>query len=100
MEFIFEQAARIDGFAAFARASRITALDHEAGNQAVEDSVVIVAIEAKLEEVAGCEGGLFGEEVEEDVTCGGGEKDLRGGLWLEIVERTHYERAPWEGVVW
>lgn len=89
MEFIFEQAARVSGFAAFASAGGITALDHEAGYQAVEDGVVVVAIEAELEEVAGREGGLFGEEVEEDVACGGSKKDLRGRLRLEIVERTH-----------
>lgn len=99
MEFIFEQAASVDGFAAFASAGGVTALDHEAGNQAVEDGVIVVAIEAELEEVAGREGGLFGEEFEEDVACGGGEKDLSGGLRLEIVERTHCEEIPWEEVV-
>lgn len=98
MEFIFEQATRVNGFAAFASAGGITTLNDEAGYQAVEDGVVVVAIEAELEEVAGRQWGLFGEEVEEDVACGGGEKDLRSGLRLEIVERTHCEEISREGV--
>ena len=93
MELIFEEATRVDGFATFSSAGGITTLDDEARDQAVEDGVVKVAIQAELEEVAGCEGGLFGEEVEEDVARGGGEKDLRSGLGLEIIERTHCEES-------
>lgn len=89
MELIFKKAPRVDGFAAFTSSGGITALDYEARYQAVEDGVIVVAIKAELEEIARCEGGLFGEEFEEDVTCGSGEKDLRGGLRLEIVKRTH-----------
>ena len=55
----------------------------------MEDGVVVVAIEAELQEVAGGEGRLFGEELEEDVACGGGEEDLGGRLGFEVVESAH-----------
>lgn len=90
MEFIFEEAAGVDCLSAIASAGRIAALNDEAWDEAVEDSVIVVAIKAKLEKIAGCDGSLFGEEVEENITCGGGEEDLSRGLGLEVVESTHF----------
>lgn len=61
----------IDRFAPFARCRRIPALDDETGHEAVEQGAVVVAIEAVLEEVAAGEGGLLGEELEEEIAgCG------------------------------
>lgn len=55
----------------------------------MEDGISVVAIEAELQEVAGAEGRLGGEEVQEDVAGGGGKEDLGGGLGFEVVESAH-----------
>ncbi len=53
-------------------AGGVAALQDEAWDEAVEDGVVVVSIEAVLEEGPGGEGGLFGKEFEEEVAgCGG-----------------------------
>lgn len=60
------------GFPAMACAGGVAALQDEAWDEAVEDGVVVVSIEAVLEEGPGGEGGLFGKEFEEEVAgCGG-----------------------------
>ena len=63
MELIFKEPTRVHGFSTFARASGVTALDNKAGNQTMEDGVVVVAIEAQLEEVARCDWCLLCEQL-------------------------------------
>lgn len=70
-------------------------MNDETGDEAVKDSVVVIAIEAELEEVTGGDGRLFGEEVEEDIAGRSGEENLSGGLRLEVVKGTHGEGALW-----
>ena len=95
MRFIFERrswaAVLVEErrFPAMAGASWVTALEDETGDQAVEDSAGVVAVEAVLEEGAGGERGLFGEEFEEEVAGGRGEEDFGGGLGLEVVDGCH-----------
>ena len=86
-------------FAAGAGASGVAALDDEIGNQAVEDGAGVVAVEAVLEEVAGGERGLRGEELEENVAGGGLEEDFGGGLGLEVVDGCHVG-GEGEGGLW
>ena len=50
----------------------VAALENESRNEAVEDATVVVAVEAVLEEGAGGEGVLIGEEFEEEVSSGRG----------------------------
>ena len=73
-------------FAAGTGAGGVAALDDERGDEAVEDGAGVVAVEAVLEEVAGGEWGLGGEELEEDIAGGGLEEDFGGGLRLEVVD--------------
>ena len=89
MKFILEVILWIDAFPAFAGVAWITALDDEAGDEPVEDGVGIVAIEAVLEEGAGGEGGLFGEEFEGEGAGGGVEEEFCGGRGFEVVEGGH-----------
>ena len=71
VELILERFAVVDGAdAARAGSCGIAALDNEAGDEAVEDGVGVVAVEAVLEEVASCEGGLLAEEFELEVARG------------------------------
>lgn len=86
MEFIFEGLAGVDAFATFARVGRVATLEDKIGYKTVKERAGVVAIETVLEEGAGCEGGLFGEEFEKDVAGGGGEKNFGGGLRLKIVD--------------
>lgn len=72
---------------------RITTLYYEAGNQTVEDRAVVVSVETQLEEVARCDGCLFREDLELDVTGCGVQNDLRRRWWLEIVRRRHHGRS-------
>lgn len=86
MKFILEVILWIDAFPAFARIAWITALDDEAGKEPVEDGVGVVAIETVLEEGAGGEGGLLGEELECEGPGGGVEEEFCGGRGFEVVE--------------
>lgn len=52
-------------------AGGVAALEDEVGDEPVEDGRVVVAIEAELEEVAGCEWGLGGPELDVEVAVGG-----------------------------
>ncbi len=56
----------------------------------MENSAVVVAVEAMLEKVARREGGLFCEELEEEVARGSGQEDFGCGLGLEVVDRGHF----------
>ena len=49
-----EGSAIVNRFAARASGSRVTTLKYEAWDKAVEYGIVIVAVEAELEEVAAC----------------------------------------------
>ena len=89
MKFILEVILRIDALSAFAGIAWVTALDDEAGDESVKDGVGVVAIEAVLEEGAGSERGLLGEEFEGEGAGGGVEKEFRGGWRFEVVERGH-----------
>ena len=51
----------------------------------MEDGVVVVAVEAVLEEVAGGERGLFGEEFEREVAECGLEDHFGSGLGLGTI---------------
>ena len=90
MHFIVEAVAAVDdALAACAGAGGVAALDDEARDEAVEDGAVVVAVEAVLEEVAGGEGGLLGEELEGEV-AGGGCEDYFGCWWgFKIVCGRH-----------
>ena len=55
----------------------------------MEDGVVVVAVEAVLEEIATGEGDLLCEEGEGDVALGGMENEGGGGLGFEVVEGGH-----------
>lgn len=57
----------------------------------MEDCVIVVAIEAELEEVAAGEGDLLRPELEGDVACSGVQDAGGGRLGLEIVERRHFD---------
>lgn len=67
-------------------------MEDEAGDEAVEDGVVVVAVEGVLEEVAAGERDLLGPELEGDVAAGGVEDAGGRGLRLEVVERRHFEQ--------
>jgi hypothetical protein len=64
------------------RARRVTGLDHEALDDAVEDDVVVVAFQAQLHEVAACLGRLLGPKLQLHVTSAGDQHHLarRGRL--------------------
>lgn len=90
MDLVFETLAIVDrALAARASAGGIAALDDEAGYEAMEDSAIVVAVETVLQEVAGGERGLFGEEFEGKVARGGFEDEFGCGLGLEVVEGGH-----------
>jgi len=84
-----ECAAIVDGFAARPGAGGVAALEDKAGDEAVEDGVVVVAVEGVLEEVAAGERDLLGPELEGDVAAGGVEDAGGGGLRFEVVEGRH-----------
>ena len=91
MELILEDPTffLIDAFAAMPSACGVATLQNESWDKAVEYGVLVIAIEAVLNEVAGCEGGLFGEEFEREVAGSCGEEDFGCWLGLEIVESRH-----------
>ncbi len=91
MELILEDPTLvlIDAFAAMPSACGVATLENETWNKAVEYCIIVVAIEAVLEEVARGEGGLFGEEFEGEVAGSCGEEGFSCGLGLEIVESRH-----------
>ncbi len=66
MEFILKWLAVFGQRAtsAIACGGGVAALEDEVGDEAVEEGVGVVAVEAVLEEGAGGEGGLAGEEFE------------------------------------
>ena len=91
MELILEDPTLvlIDAFTAVPSACGIATLENETWDKAVEYRVVVVAIEAVLEEVAGGEGGLFGEDFEGEIAGGCGEENFGCGWGLEVVESRH-----------
>ena len=91
MEFILKYPSLIlvDAFAAMTRTCRVTALEDESWDKAVENCVVVVAIEAVLKEITRCEGGLFGEEFEGEVPGGCVEEHFSRGLGLEVIKGRH-----------
>lgn len=96
MEFILEGFAAVEcAFAAGAGACGVAALDDEAGDEAMEDGAVVVAVETVLEEVARGEGGLLCEEFKGEVAGGGAEDGFGGGLGFEVVEAGHGGRCCW-----
>lgn len=90
MEFIREWGA-VAALAAGAGAGGVAALDYETRDQAVEESVGVVAVEEVLEEGAGGEGCLGGEEGEGEGAGCGVEEGFCGGLGFEIVEGGHFK---------
>lgn len=90
MDFILEWCTVVQGGnATSSGAGRVASLDDEARYKAVENCVVIVAIETVLKEVSRCEGSLLCEELEGEVAGGGVEDDLGRGLRFEIIEVRH-----------
>ena len=89
MELVRKWLAIVAALPALAGARRVAALDDEALDQAVEDGVVVVAIEAQLQEVARGDGRLLGEELDFEVAGGRVQDDFGGRVWLEVVRRTH-----------
>ncbi len=73
----------------------VSALDHEAGNDAVESDSVIEAFGGELLEILGVSGGVFGEELDDDSTVVGlDDGDIvtfvrgscaRGSSWFEFA---------------
>lgn len=90
MKFVLEAIAIVDGANATSTGiCRITTLQDEVGNQAVEDCVSVEAIETVLEEVSRGERGLFGEEFECQVARGGLQDYFGCWLRLEVVDIGH-----------
>ena len=91
MELILEDPTLVvvDAFAAMPSACGVPTLENETGDKAVKDRLIVVAIEAVLEEVTRGQWGLLGEEFEREVAGSCGEEDFRCGLGLEVVESRH-----------
>lgn len=90
MKLILKSSSILQGaLTAKAGAGGVAALYDETWNYAVEYGAIVIAVQAVLEEVSGCEGGLLGEEFEEDITCCCLEEDFGGWLRFEVVEVTH-----------
>lgn len=86
MEFILKSISVVDGGDTSRSRSRgISALYDETWDQAVEDCVGVVAIETMLEKIAGCEGSLFGEELQGQIARSGPEDNLCCGLRFEVI---------------
>src|SRR5271155_1925767 len=62
MEFVFENTVGSSCFTACALASGVAGLDDEVFDDAVEDDVVVVALETELDKGTACLWGFFGEE--------------------------------------
>lgn len=95
MELILEDPTffLIDAFAAMPSACGVATLQNETWDKAMEYGVLVVAIEAVLNEVARCEGGLFGEEFEGEVAGSCGEENFGCWLGLEVVESRHVSES-------
>ena len=91
MELILEDPTLvlIDAFAAMPSACGVPALENETWDKAVEDRLIVVAIEAVLEEVARGEWGLLSKEFEGEVAGSCGKEDFGCGLGLKVVESRH-----------
>lgn len=66
-------------------------MDDEAWNQAMEQAILIVSVETVLQEVAGREGSLFREKLEENITGRGLEENFGGRRRLDVVNSTHLD---------
>ena len=89
MEFVGEGFAIVAALAALAGARGVAALQNKVLDEAVEDGVVVVAIEAELQEVARRDGRLFREELELKVAGGCVKNHLRRWRRFEIVRGGH-----------
>lgn len=72
-----------------AGAGGVAALNKKALDDTMEDGVVVVAFEAKLDEVADCFWGLFGPELDVQWAIRCVQYDLAFRRWLEHVYRRH-----------
>lgn len=85
MKLIFEWCP-IDGLAARARAGWVTALHHEAGYDSVEYGPIVEAFHTKLYEVARCQWGFSGPQLNVEFPMGSVQDDLAsGGRLLNVV---------------
>src|SRR5690606_17098979 len=73
-------ADRIAGRFAAHVAGKAAALDHETGNDAMEDRVVVVAGADISKEIRRRQGGTVGKEFDGDLAVAGLQDDLRGGV--------------------
>src|SRR5918995_628417 len=73
----------------------ITALDHELGHDPVERKVVVEALAGERHEVVDGVGSQLGIEVHDDVALVGGDRDLVGGVVVDLVRRgSRHEDLP------
>ena len=82
----------VDVRAARACIGRITSLDNEVWCYAVEDCIVVCAIEAVLEEVPACQRCLLSEERYRERTSSGMDQDSGCWWWFCVVVRRHVEK--------
>ena len=81
MELIFEMLT-VDGLSSCACSCRISALDHEARNDPMEDAAIVVVIEAVLYEVTRGERGFSRPKFYLNFSMRGDEYDLGWGRRL------------------
>src|SRR5271154_4686330 len=89
MEFVFENAVGSSCFAACALASGVAGLEDEVFDDAVEDDVVVVALETELDKGTACLWGFFREEFNVQRAHGCFDEDASCGERLNVVLRRH-----------
>jgi hypothetical protein len=89
VELVGKGLAIVAALSALPRARGVAALQDEALDQAVEDGVVVVAIETQLQEVARRDGRLLGEELDLEIARGRVQDDFGRRVRLEVVRRGH-----------
>lgn len=84
VKFIRERLS-IDGLAAHARFGGVSALNHELGNHSVENGIVVISLQAKLDEILAGLGCLVGPELNLQLSLRRVKNDLAGrGRFLSV----------------
>src|SRR5271170_7568844 len=89
MEFVFENTVGSSCFTACALASGVAGLDDKVFDDAVEDDVVVVALETELDKGTACLWGFFREEFNVQWAHGCFDEDASRGERLNVVLRRH-----------
>ena len=93
VKLVFERRAIVEAALAAGPGTRgIAALDDKSGYKPMEDSIVVVAVEAELQKVARGERRLLCEELESYIAGCGVQNDFSGRLWLESLKAAHFRR--------